>query len=155
MRTYVILAIFIIVSCGNESQALPRHRRAQTTSYGVAPATISTPAEVGAAVDALAEVNAERARRGLRAFIQDEGLTAAALAAATHRARYRIAGHLTSGMGDFAFLPAGSSARAAGCGALEPWWGWGSCCTFDNYSYAGAAVVMGADGKRYMHLFCR
>ena len=102
--------------------------------------------------DALDEVNAARAARGLRPFIRDEGLTIAAIRASEHRAAYRIAGHVGGGMGDFAFLPPGSHASAAGCGALEPWWGWGTCCTYDNYERAGAAVTVVA-GIRFMHLF--
>lgn len=108
-----------------------------------------------AAEDALHEVNAARAARGLPPFAHDPALTAAAQAAADHRARFRIAGHVGGGMGDFGFLPAGASADAAGCGALEPSWGWGTCCTYENYQAAGAAVTMGPDGRRYMHLFVR
>lgn len=100
--------------------------------------------------DALAEVNRERAKKGLRPYAYDANLTAGAVAAANHRARFRIKGHTPN---DFRFLPAGTSARAAGCGALSPSWGWGSCCTYDNADRAGAAVVIGSDGLRYMHLF--
>jgi hypothetical protein len=74
---------------------------------------------------------------------------------ADHRARFRIAGHVTGGMGDFAFLPAGTRADSAGAGALEPSWGWGTCCTYEGYEAAGAAFAWGADGKRYMSLFVR
>jgi hypothetical protein len=102
--------------------------------------------------DALAEVNAARARRGLRPFQHDPMLTVAAQACAERRAASRISGHLPS---DFAYLPSGTSARAAGCGALNSSWGWATCCTYENYTYAGAAVVMGSDGRRYMHLFVR
>jgi hypothetical protein len=102
--------------------------------------------------DALAEVNAARARRGLRPFLPDPLLNQAARTCAKIRAASRIEGHLPS---DFAHLPSGASATSAGCGALEPSWGWGTCCTYDNYNYAGAAWVMGADGQRYMHLFVR
>jgi hypothetical protein len=108
-----------------------------------------------AADDALDEVNAARAARGLPPFARDPGLTAAAQAAADYRAQFRIAGHVPGGMGDFGFLPPGTSADAAGCGALEPSWGWGTCCTYENYQSAGAAVTRGADGRRYMHLFVR
>lgn len=108
-----------------------------------------------AAEDALAEVNAARAARGLPPLIPDPGLTAAARAAADYRAMYRIAGHVPGGMGDFGFLPLGTTADSAGCGALEPSWGWGTCCTYENYQFAGAAVAWGADGRRYMHLFVR
>ena len=105
--------------------------------------------------DALAEVNAARAARGLPPFVKDEGLTMAARAAADYRASRLIAGHVGGGRGDFAFLPQGSHALAAGCGALAPSWGWGACCTYDRYRFAGAAVTYGRDGKRYMHIFVR
>jgi hypothetical protein len=101
--------------------------------------------------DALAEVNAVRAKRGLRLYIHDAGLTIAAQKCAKIRADGRIAGHIN----DFAMLPPGVSASATGCGALTPDWGWGTCCTTENWTYAGAACVIGNDGKRYMHLFCR
>lgn len=107
---------------------------------------------VEGSTDALAEVNAERAKRGLPAFIHDPLLNQAANACAKLRAASHIHGHLSS---DFDQLPSGASATAAGCGALEPSWGWGTCCTYDNYTYAGAAWVMGSDGRRYMHLFVR
>lgn len=103
-------------------------------------------------VDALEEVNAHRARLGLRAFIKDAGLTKAAYWAAQHRALNGIAGHTFN---DFSFLPEGTSATAAGCGAWQPGTGWGTCCSEENYTYAGAAWVIGKDGLRYMHLFVR
>lgn len=104
------------------------------------------------AADALAEVNAARAARGLRPFVHDPLLARAAELAAGFRAANRIAGHTSN---DFAFLPPGASASAAGCGALDPSWGWGTCCTYDGYTYAGAGFAYGADGKRYMHVFVR
>ena len=102
--------------------------------------------------DALDEVNQARAARGLPPFIKDQNLTIGALNAARARASHHISGHLPN---DFHYLPPGSVASAAGCGALTPDWGWGSCCTYDRYTYAGAAFVWGHDGKRYMHLFVR
>lgn len=102
--------------------------------------------------DALDEVNAERAKRGLPPFQHDPLLTQAALTAAKTRASHLWAGHLQS---DFACLPPGASADAAGCAAWPNGEGWGSCCTYDNYSHAGAAWAIGADGRRYMHLFVR
>jgi hypothetical protein len=103
--------------------------------------------------DALNEVNAARAQRGLKPFLPDPLLNQAAQACAKQRCARHIDGHLPES--DFKYLPAGASASAAGCGALEPSWGWGTCCTYENYTYAGAAWVMGTDGKRYMHLFVR
>jgi hypothetical protein len=104
------------------------------------------------AAEALDEVNAVRAARGLRPLVKDDGLTEAALGAAKYRADRLMAGHTSN---DFAFLPAGASAPSAGCAAWEPSLGWGSCCTYDSYTYAGAAWALGSDGRRYMHLFVR
>lgn len=104
------------------------------------------------AEDALAEVNAARAARGLPPFQRDDGLMQAAYSCAQARASVLWDGHTRN---DFAALPAGAYARATGCAAWSPSMGWGSCCTYENYSYAGAAYVMGRDGRRYMHLFVR
>ncbi len=104
------------------------------------------------AEDALAEVNAARKARGLPAFERDEGLSVAAARCADYRAARLIAGHTRN---DFEFLPEGSHARAAGCAAWTPEWGWGACETFGRYKYAGAAFTLGRDGRRYMHLFVR
>jgi hypothetical protein len=102
--------------------------------------------------DALDEVNAARAARGLRPFTKDDDLTAGAINVADFRAERLIAGHTAN---DFGGLPEGCTARAAGCAAWEPSMGWGACCTYENYRYAGAAWAMGRDGRRYMHLFVR
>ena len=115
--------------------------------------TTAAPATASGSDDALNEVNAARAQRGLKPFLPDPLLNQAAQACAKQRCARLINGHLPES--DFKYLPAGASANAAGCGALEPSWGWGTCCTYDNYTYAGAAWVMGPDGKRYMHLFVR
>jgi hypothetical protein len=105
---------------------------------------------VRAAEDALDELNAARAARGLSPYKRDDSLTEAAKAAAEFRASGLIAGHTSN---DFAFLPAGSSASAAGCAAWDPSMGWGACCSYDGWSHAGAAWATGRDGRRYMHLF--
>src|SRR5438552_14610123 len=76
--------------------------------------------------DALAEVNAARAARGLKPFIKDADLTAGAINVADFRAARLMAGHTGN---DFAGLPAGCKATSAGCAAWEPSWGWGACCT--------------------------
>jgi hypothetical protein len=102
--------------------------------------------------DALAEVNAARAAHGLRPFVKDASLTAGAINVADFRAKRLIAGHTSN---DFAGLPEGAMASAAGCAAWEPSLGWGACCTYENYTYAGAAWALGRDGRRYMHLFVR
>ena len=109
-------------------------------------------ATTAGAQEALDEVNAARAARGLPPFVRDDGLTQAALTIATQRASRRIAGHTAN---DFSGLPPGVSARAAGCAAWPPSLGWGSCCTYDRYTHAGAAWAIGGDGRRYMQLFVR
>src|SRR5258705_11404817 len=90
--------------------------------------------------DALAEVKAARAARGLKAFVKDADLTAGAINVADFRAARLMAGHTGN---DFAGLPKGSTATAAGCAAWEPALGWGACCTYENYTYAGAGWAMG------------
>lgn len=107
---------------------------------------------VASAQQVLDEVNAARAARGLRPFILDENLTRGAMACAMYRARNRMDGHTPN---DFGFLPPGAHASAAGCAAWPVGMGWGSCCTYDNYQFAGAAYCVGPDGRRYMHLFVR
>jgi hypothetical protein len=108
------------------------------------------PEQIGRPVEALDEVNAYRARRGLRPFCYDQGLTDAALACAQHRAERLCFGHTHN---DFSFCRV--SCSAAGCAAYHKSYGWMSCCADENYTYAGAAYCTGSDGKRYMHLFVR
>jgi hypothetical protein len=105
-----------------------------------------------AAEDALDEVNAVRAKRGLPKFVRDEGLSEAAAKCAEYRAARLISGHTSN---DFSFVPTGSSASAAGCAAWPADLGWGACCTYENWKTAGAAWARGRDGRRYMHLFVR
>lgn len=101
---------------------------------------------------ALREVNSARAAQGLRPYTFDRGLSQGASRVAHARAANFIEGHTSN---DFAYLPRGSYASAGGSGALSPSWGWGTCCTYDNYTRAGASWVRGRDGKRYMQLFVR
>lgn len=115
-------------------------------------AETATGPRVGGAIEALQEVNAVRAARGLAPYARDDGLTLAAMSAARYRADRGLAGHTPN---DFAHVPSGSIATSAGCAAWTPDWGWGSCCTYENHTYAGAAYVVGQDGRRYMHLFVR
>jgi hypothetical protein len=105
-----------------------------------------------ASTDGLDEVNAVRAARGLRPFVRDNELTRAAAGCADFRAERLIPGHTSN---DFTALPSGAYATATGCAAWTPDWGWGACCTYENWTYAGAAWTFGRDGRRYMHLFVR
>lgn len=127
----------------------------QTNPPPVRKVTTTTTTVTETTASALAVVNAGRARMGLRPFVEDPGLTAAAAATARYRATYRIHGHTTGGLGDFRFLAAGVRAVAAGAGALAPSWGFRACCTDGNYQCAGAATVVGADGLHYHQIFVR
>lgn len=109
-------------------------------------------ASYSGAQEALDEVNAARAARGLPPYVRDPGLTQAAATIATQRASQLIAGHTAN---DFAGLPAGTTATASGCAAWPAGMGWGSCCTYERHTYAGAAWATGRDGRRYMQLFVR
>lgn len=165
MRVMMMLAA-LFIAAETTAQAGPFRRNRQNQNVSAVPRqapvqVLSDPSvnQSGASTtvtngadDALHEVNAERVRRGLRPYQPDPSLNHAAQSCARIRAANFIRGHLSN---DFAYLPSGATASAAGCGALEPSWGWGTCCTYDNYTYAGAAWVMGTDGRRYMHLFVR
>lgn len=177
----MLLTVVAVLAVAMDADAFGGRRAARRTSGGVtatctasgstASASISACAAGGSAsmqvcvgsdcaatmsvttgTDALAEVNAKRAQRGLRPYLRDESLTVAAQNCAAERARRRLFGHTEN---DFRFLPFGARAAAAGCAAYPASYGWMSCAVYENHTYAGAAWVQGADGKRYMHLFVR
>lgn len=164
MRLAVLSAFMLIcfvadIDAGDRRERR-RARQGRNTTAFVASAVMTASPSVSAvplptgqeSKDSLDEVNAERAKRGLQPFTRDPLLCQAAYACAKARAASHIHGHLSS---DFDYLPAGARATAAGCGAWLPGEGWGTCCTYDSYQTAGAAWVVGSDGKRYMHLFVR
>lgn len=126
----------------------PANTSSQAIRQAITPMLVNTAAQS----DALHEVNAKRAQRGLRPYLHCPLLTMAANRCAELRARQRISGHLPN---DFAHQPPGANASATGCAAWPPSMGWGSCAIYDRYTYAGAAYAYGADGLRYMHLFLR
>lgn len=144
MRKLVLIA-FALCLFAEEAQALGR-RRVPPAQYQAPRAVVP----VGEAVDALAEVNAARAARGLRPYLRDDGLTVAAKAAAKYRAERGIRGHCNS---DFVFLPAGAHSNCAGCAALDASWKFQACEQFGRWTYCGAASVQGADGRMYHHAF--
>lgn len=115
-----------------------------------APAAPKVTITITAGADALDEVNALRAARGLKPYIRDPQLTEGARRLASFRARHRLFGHTNN---DFSFVP--GTARVTGCAAYPASYGWMSCAVYDSYTYAGAAWAMGSDGKRYMHLVAR
>ena len=106
---------------------------------------------MASAQQVLDEVNAARAARGLAPFQLDEGLARGATAWPVFRAQNRIEGHTPN---DFRFLPPRAHARAGGCAAWPVGMGWGSCCTYDNYQFAGAAFCVGPDGRRTCTCSC-
>lgn len=162
----IILTVLAVTLFAADAQSGPLRNRRSSTRHTASSYTVSDASGTrtwasestttrGPAVDALSEVNAARARRGLPPYLRDPALTQAAQSAATYRARYRIAGHVSGGMGDFQFLPPGSTAGAAGCAALDPSWGFQACCQWERWTYAGAATVRGSDGRLYHHLFVK
>jgi hypothetical protein len=100
---------------------------------------------------AIVVVNRQRAARGLRPFVEDPGLTAAALAAATYRAANGIEGHAD----DFRFLPPGVQSNCAGCAAWANDGTFGACALYESWTYCGAATVIGRDGRAFHHAFYR
>lgn len=155
MRLLTTLALIVLALPASGSEPPPLRQPPTVKGRAAKAEPAPQPAAVPAAVlqnDGLDEVNAKRAARGLRPFLRDDALTSAAHAAATFRARYLLFGHTAD---DFAFLPAGARADSAGCAAYPAEYGWLSCCTYENYTHAGAAYSIGSDGKRYMHLYVR
>lgn len=121
------------------------------SSIGSVSSSSSSSSSLMECSDALSEVNAARSQRGLRPFQPDESLRQAAYSCAKQRASRLISGHLPES--DFHYL--NGNASAAGCAAWPQELGFGSCCLYENYTYAGAAWAIGKDGKRYCHLFVR
>jgi hypothetical protein len=166
MKCLCALVLFLVVSdVGSASWRSRRHQSSQQQQSFVVQSVQVQSSEVQSVQqylsverssevqsDALSEVNVLRAGRGLRPFVRDDGLTLAASVCALDRASRLLSGHTSN---DFAALPFGVRASASGCGAGGVMFGWQTCCTYENYTYAGAAYVMGVDGKRYMHLFVR
>lgn len=102
--------------------------------------------------DALDELNARRQVRGLRPYLRDETMTLAAARCALVRAHYRIRGHLL----DEYSTPWTGGARSTGCAGNEVRHGFMACNDdATQYTYAGAAYVVGSDGRLYCHLFVR
>jgi hypothetical protein len=149
----MLLVVLTVVVFSNMAQAQRGRRYVQPMpQYRPAPIVQPAPGVIpqGECKDALDEVNAKRATRGFPPFIKDPGLTEAAYECAKVRARFGLFGH-TSNDFKFSKVPCAST----GCAAYEDHYGWMSCCTWEGYTYAGAAWVRGTDGKRYMHLFVR
>ena len=93
----------------------------------------------------------QRAAKGLKPYIMCVELQRAAEECVKHRARHRIQGHTAN---DMSFAAQGY-ASCAGCAAWPNTGGFGACAILDNYTYAGAATVAGADGVAYHQLLLR
>ena len=161
MRIVWILTVLFAVTmaglaeAGGRRRSLPTNGRPTPVIEYLILTTVEPPLASQPTTDALSEVNAARARRGLRPYIADAGLTQAAKDCCEYRAAHRIKGHVTGGMGDFQFLPQGVTASAVGAGALEPSWGFQACAMYESFRSAGAATVAGSDGLLYHSLFVR
>jgi len=115
--------------------------------------------------NALKEVNAARAARGLSPYLQDDGLTAGAKACAEYRAANRIYSHTND---DMSFLPPGvmqwgppdrnGMRQGLVHGGTNDYStgtpGFKACCMFDNYTHAGAWTVV-KDGRCYHQILVR
>ena len=117
-----------------------------------APQPTSSLIEVPGAHDAMDELNSQRARRGLRPFIKDPGLTLAAEKAVAYRAANHVRLHTRN---DFSFVPQGSRASVAGAGYGTSNQFLTCFCDSSNYQYAGAAYAYDDSGNRLMHLYAR
>lgn len=170
MRRIVLVCatLILLAVCASPADAWPRRRAVAsyqtcstcTTQTSFSASCANGRCEVSASVsvttapagDALAQLNAQRAARGLRPYQHDPLLAEAAARCAAFRAERRITGHTSN---DFAFLQ-GVTAAAAGCAAWPQGIGFGACEMYaPNYTHAGAAWVVGADGRVYCHLFVR
>lgn len=129
---------------GNCAASVPATPKSVTAAKPIAPAS-----------DPLAQVNARRAAAGLRPYVLDPGLQHAATACVQYRARLRIRGHVIGGMGDFQFVPAGTSASAAGADGAGATAEFATCAMYDGYTAAGAASAQDANGNWYHQLFVR
>lgn len=121
-----------------------------------APTTVSTAPQASAAEKpaaqkravsknaALAELNALRARRGLRPFVEDPRLTTIALHKAQIQASRGQVYHPGGTMGGARFEGVGMGQSFATCYQYAT-----------NATYAGAATVRGANGRRYHCLLLR
>ena len=96
---------------------------------------------------AIDEVNYWRKKNGLRPFVEDKKLSAAA----QHKAEYRAARLLKDGHQG----PACPAGCREGTGEARPSWGWLTCVMEETGSHAGAGVAIGPDGERYMVLIVR
>lgn len=146
----LILTAILILSFVANAEARGRRSHGGAVPQ-TAPTVPSAPQDVGEVCKALDKVNALRASKGLPPYKLCTELQRAAEECAKHRARYRISGHTAS---DLNFAAPGW-ATCAGCAAWPRGSGFGSCAIYDNYEYAGAATVCGADGIEYHQLILR
>lgn len=179
MRRFVLAALMLLVLVSSASAQGRRSRRGWSNNQGWSQGwteaaggavMVMPPAQPAQSVqssaksvggsdyagneDAMDEVNAKRAQKGLRPLQKDPLLSQGAFECAKRRASRGIHGHLPES--DFSCLPPGANATVGGAGALEDSWGW-ETCAYDStqYTVGGAAWVRGRDGLRYMSFFGR
>lgn len=103
----------------------------------------------------LEQVNARRRAAGLTPYIECPDLAAGAKACAEYRAAQGIAAHTGN---DFAFLPRGCRASAAGCNiaAHGGTAAFQTCAMYEAAcTHCGCATARAADGRVFHHLFVR
>jgi len=111
---------------------------------------LSVPVHAGE--NAIGEVNALRAARGLPPLTEDAGLTAGALNVADFRAQRGILGHTAS---DSNGLPIGVTCRAFGCGWRTGPGEFTTCHMYGNWTRAGAAKAIGLNGVTLYQIFVK
>ncbi len=161
-----IFSLLLIVEASADGRRSRRYQNPPNNwvvpqqNYVVPSVPIPTPPVVGKVEleecrDALDEVNAERAKRGLRPYLNDPLLNKGAYSCAKYRAERLISGHCPNGLGDFEFLPPEVNVNGVvgGCAAWRE--GFGACGLYGNYTYCGAAWKRGADGLKYCHVFLK
>lgn len=132
-----------VLQCGPEGC---RQVRAATVvaPANVAPANVRPASASYSRGSSIAEVNAIRARRGLQPFIEDPALTAVAYRKASMQARRGRMFHPGGSMGGARYEGVGVGSRFSACYLFS-----------QGSRYAGAATVVGRNGRRYHCLLIR
>lgn len=92
--------------------------------------------------DGFDEVQEWRRRTGLPLFKEDPKMTKFAKMKASFRAERNLQNSHTG--------PKPQAGWVEGTGEAKPMWGWLTCAIEDDYTHAGAGLVVGSNGVRYM-----
>lgn len=138
-------------SVGDVTQAVPSvtpmddSNATPAADAGVSTATYEAPVVEATPVNsALAELNAQRAQRGLRALVEDPSLTVIARHKASIQANRGAMFHPGGSLGSARYEGVGVGARFIACYQYAT-----------GIVYAGAATVVGRNGQRYHCLLVR